>query len=56
VPDENASRMSCNVKKFLRILKQINLVYIHMPGEAVGWSYKTPGLRENVVREISVSS
>jgi hypothetical protein len=56
VPDENASRMSFNVKKFLGILKQINGVYIDMPSRAAGWSYKTPGLREKVAGEKGVSS
>jgi hypothetical protein len=40
VPDENASRMSFNVKKFLGILKQISGVYIDVPSRVAGLSYK----------------
>jgi hypothetical protein len=56
VPDENASRMSFSVKKFLGILKQINGVYIERPSRAACWLYRTPGLLEKVAREKGVSS
>jgi hypothetical protein len=48
VPDENASRMSFDIKKFLGILKQINGVRIDKPSRDAGLSYKTPSLREKV--------
>lgn len=56
MPDENASRMSFNVKKFLGILKQINGVYIDRPSRAACWSYKTSGLRKKLTTEKDVSS
>jgi hypothetical protein len=51
VPDENASRMSFNVKKSLGILKQMSAVCIDAPSRVAGSSYKAPRVHKEYSQE-----